>query len=471
MLLRIARATSLVIAITFLVDIASLSSTSLLLGFAAATSLAEKALSFPKEIPVDSTFGQKLLKVARRADPNTLDEGGRATDFAQRKLEAYGGIDYSWLPAYSMKVNGCSHITTWNGDADEDNDVKLKTKRLLRFRLCPSEDCNDDSSFGCSDNYGDYIVDLDIFLANYLEWLQDDLYSKCEEYAWKKCNCYDDGNKDDGFNQYQCEFQCWYKNGKSECYVDYTQDDDAGGFQLDNYMQCSKWYPPGYKRRLEEEDEAVEYYQEEEDDDDGYVEISNNRYYYLGPHCQDSSNVYMGMFLDDTCSQPADSYGGSKGYKYLTGNDLPYSGGNNLLVQKSCLGCYSADANGYQSSMMCQGAYLSAAKCEVNLEVTNSKSESGCNFINGVTYVEQYAGKKWFNPFAYIYAWVDAYPNAFMIGLGAIFGASVLYALAMNWNLQKTVQAREKSKEIAFSAAQVESHYTDVKVKDAFLAM
>ena len=370
---------------------------------------------------MDSSLGKKLLKTARKV------EGTGNTD---RDLEAYGGMDLSWIPNYSLKVQGCSHVTTWNGGADDGLDVKLMTKRLVKFRMCPTDDCSDSSAYGCNgESYGDYIVGLEVFLENYLEWLQDDLYKRCQEYAWYTCNCYDDDNKDDRFDQSQCEFQCWYKTGKQECYVDYTQDDDANGFQLDNYMQCSPWYPPGYNgRKLEEEEEEVE--EEVQDDDDNFY-VSNDRIYYLGPHCGDSTNIYMGLFTDETCTTFADNTNyGAKAYKMLTGNELPYSINDKELVQKQCLNCASQDDDQNAVEMVCQGSYVSSAKCENHLG-QKYPNNAGCNFINGVNYVEQYAKKKIFNPFAYIYSWVDDYPDFFMIFLGSIFGFSVVYALLM----------------------------------------
>jgi len=426
--------------------------------------------SFNKDISVNSSFGQKLLESARKVEVNYLEK--------TRDLEAYGGVDVSWLPDYSLKVQGCSHVTSWNGAADDENDVKLRTKRLIKFRLCPVDDCNSYSSYGCNgDSYGDYIVDLDIFLANYIEWLQEDLYKQCQEYAWYTCNCYDDDNKDDKFDQSQCEFQCWYKTGKEECYTDYTQDDDASGFQLDNYMQCSPWYPPGYNGRRteeaeeEEEEEEEEEQQQDDNGNDDNSQLSSNRIYYLGPHCEDKSSVYMGLFLDEACTSFADdSDYGAKAYKTFTGNDLPYSLNQQELVKKECMSCANDDDDGTQAQMLCQGSYVSAAKCEKHLGNTYP-NEGGCNFINGINYVEQYAKKKHFNPFSYIYSWADDYPDFFMIALGSIFGFTVIRALMMKRQMYKTIENREKSKEIAFNAAQVESHYTDTKVKDAFLAM
>jgi len=432
-------------------------------------------MSFNSDIAMDSTLGQKLLKEARRAETEVDPQ-------QQRELEAYGSVDTSWLPDYALKVQGCSHVTTWNDAADDEADGKLTTKRLIKFRLCPADSCNSGNAYGCrgDSSYGDYILDLDIFLINYWEWLQDDIEDKCQEYAWKTCDCYDDDNKDDKFDQSQCEFQCWYKTGKTECYIDYTADDDGQGFQLDNYLECNAWKPPGYggnRRKMEEEEaeEAVEEEQEEEEEeeeqnDDDNFEADGSRMYYMGPHCQGSSNIYMGLFTDDTCTTLADNYGGAKTYKALTGNDLPYSG-DNVLVQKQCLSC--AEDNGYyqnQARMFCKGSYVSAGKCEKHLNTANP-NVAGCNFINGISYIEQFAKKKRFNPFSYIFSWVDDYPKVFMYLLGATFAASTVYAVMMKKRLKSTFDEREKSKEIAFNAAQVESHYTDVKVKDAFLAM
>jgi len=454
----------------------------------------------------------------------------------ERALEGYGGVDTSWIPNYSMKVQGCSHVTDWNWDNEDNADnSKLTTKRLLKFRLCPSDSCDSATALGCSgkSKYGDYVVDLDIFLITYLDWLQQDLQDKCQQFAWETCKCYDDGSKDDNFNQDQCEFQCWYKKGKSECYTDYTQDDDGSGFQLDNYMECSPWYPPGYNgkknnnnrrlknkikskskskskfnklsRKLEEdaqddvnqaqddqaqddqeyEEEYEEDYEdeEEEEEEETYVEqeylvASNDRVYYMGPHCADSSNVYIGLFVDDTCTKFADNYGGAKSYKILTGTDLPYSG-NTPLVHKNCMSCVAETDDMYNynygndvASELCTNTYSSAGKCENRLSgVVNDPNEAACNFIHGINYIEQFSKGFRFNPFTFFFSFVDDAPETYVIAFAAIFGAAVCYALYMKYRLIQTLQDRIKSKEIAFSAAQVESHYTDVKVKDAFLAM
>lgn len=481
---------------------------------------------------MDSVLGQRLMQQARKVEDTDTDTDSdlsstsiKSTEEVERVLEGYGGVDTSWIPNYSMKVQGCSHVTDWNWDNENNNggdnsNSKLTTKRLLKFRLCPSDSCVSETSLGCSgkSKYGDYIVDLDIFLQTYLDWLQQDLQDKCQQYAWETCKCYDDGSKGQNFNQDQCEFQCWYKKGKSECYVDYTQDDDGSGFQLDNYMQCSPWYPPGYngkknnnrqrrkrklnRRNLEEDaqddqqaqdDQAAQDDQQEEEDfeeeqdeeeeevyvEEEYLVASNDRVYYMGPHCADSSNVYIGLFVDDTCTKFADNYGGTKSYKILTGTDLPYSG-NSPLVHKKCMSCMAESDDMYNNynynneaaSELCMNSYASAGKCENRLSsVVNDPNEAACNFIHGINYIEQYSKGFRFNPFKFFFSFVDDAPDTYVIVFASIFAAAVFYALYMKYRLSQTLQDRIKSKEIAFNAAQVESHYTDVKVKDAFLAM
>ena len=81
---------------------------------------------------------------------------------AQRVLngENNNNADYSYIAEYSIKFQGCHHVQQWNDNVDEENDVRIMTKRLARFRLCPTDQCSNDKSSGCTTKYGDYIVDV-----------------------------------------------------------------------------------------------------------------------------------------------------------------------------------------------------------------------------------------------------------------------------------------------------------------------
>jgi hypothetical protein len=79
---------------------------------------------------------------------------------AQRVLNGNDNADYSYIAEYSIKFQGCHHVQQWNDNVDEENDVRIMTKRLARFRLCPTDQCSNDKSSGCTTKYGDYIVDV-----------------------------------------------------------------------------------------------------------------------------------------------------------------------------------------------------------------------------------------------------------------------------------------------------------------------
>lgn len=432
-------------------------------------------------ISVSSTIGSNILSNSKRL--TTSDNVDMNFNMATnaRELEAYYGADLSWLPNYSIKVQGCHQVHEWNSEVDEQEDVRVRTKRLLRFRLCPAESCGNDGAYGCSgenQSYGDYVVGLDVFLLNYLDWIESEASRECEEWAWKKCNCYDDDKKDDAFNQDQCEWQCWYKYGKSECYVDYTADDDghANNFNIENYMQCSVWYPPGYNGRKLEEDNG------NDGDDGGGVDYGDVDYgdvdapiqpYYIGPYCSEKGqSVFLGLFKDDSCTEFADNNGGTLAFAKLTGGQqMPYSY-ESALISNKCLSCgsQSDDAAAVSTEPICSAAYAGAGKCETNLDVMYP-NEAACNYIRGIKLVEQYATERMFNPFAVAYAYAMAYPQVTIVILAVVFGLMVLYSIILKRRVRQQEFESNQRAQIAFNAAQMEAHYTDLKVKDAFLAM
>ena len=94
----------------------------------------------------------------------TIQSTSRAGQFllnrAQRLLNGNENADYSYIAEYSIKFQGCHHVQQWNDNVDEESDVRIMTKRLARFRLCPTDQCSNDKSSGCTTKYGDYIVDV-----------------------------------------------------------------------------------------------------------------------------------------------------------------------------------------------------------------------------------------------------------------------------------------------------------------------
>eukprot|EP00980_Cylindrotheca_fusiformis_P007718 scaffold1638_cov120-Cylindrotheca_fusiformis.AAC.1 len=116
-------------------------------------------------ISPNSDIGRHLMSKARR-----VEEEYNANNY-------YADMDLSFLADYSLKFQGCHHVQQWNANADEDYDaVRIMTKRLVRFRLCPGNSCNSEQSSGCSTNYGDYVIDMDTFLQAYVAAAQNNGY-------------------------------------------------------------------------------------------------------------------------------------------------------------------------------------------------------------------------------------------------------------------------------------------------------
>jgi len=401
---------------------------------------AQLHISKANQIPVSSDIGMNILSQSRR-------------------LEDSNDLDISFLPNYSFKVQGCSHITDWNYEANEADEVRLTTQRLLRLRLCPSNSCGSQYGLGCDgNNYGDYVIPLDTFLTNYLQYRVVADAEDCYEFSYKKCGCED--------NQ-ECDFQCWYKHEMSQCYTDYTSDgneDDKGyRFPYENYMSCTEWNPDEYRRRKLDEAVADDANDEADDmagDDANVANYGEEQQYYIGPYCaKQGTRVYLGLFTDDTCTDFAGSHGGSLAFESLTGDQLPYS--QMPLISKDCVRCNvqlqdaqnqrhleDAEADeedeedkeadeengendeeyyGYEfEGGFCEGVYLNTGKCERNLNAGN-QDYRGCNFINGISFIEQYTENRKHGVLSYInyYAneglyYVDSYINYLIMITGAL---------------------------------------------------
>jgi len=317
---------------------------------------ANKAVELPTSLKADSKLGMKLLSEARRLE-NGDDE-----------------VDMTWVVDYSLKFQGCHHVTQWNADADGDEDVRIATKRLVRFRLCPGDVCDGESSGGCSSGYGDYIIDMNTFLEAYLMDLEELHEWTCEYYEMKVCDCDDDDGKDDGFDEEECLNTCYANNGLDYC-VEEENDDDAVEFELEDYVECGEFKADNRRRRLNQEVE-----------------------YFIGPYCSDQGGkIYLGMFTDDTCSQFADDYAGVVTYKDFVGTSLPYS--SESIVGMECVSCTPLaeieedDGNQNQNDEVevkeiCEQLYQTAGKCEDNLG-NDDPNYNACNYMEGIKVIRK----------------------------------------------------------------------------------
>jgi len=306
----------------------------------------------------DSKFGMSLLSKARKMEQNGEAEA-----------------DYTWITDYSLKFIGCHHISQWNGEVDDADEVRISTVRLARFRLCPTASCSSKSAQGCSSSYGDYVVDMDDFLGSYLENKQEVIEEQCENYSANTCNCeYYNGDEQ------QCEYNCFMNAGMSQC-VDQDQNANQYGynqglqFELEDYLQCAQYAPQNNNgnRRL-----------------DGNADDGAEQEYYIGTYCaSQGGSVVLGMFTDDACTNFADYNGGRTTFYSLEGESLPYS--DTSIIDDECYTCQDmgeANQYGYQEvdvKEACTNVYNIAGKCETGLSGYNSyPNENACQYISGI---------------------------------------------------------------------------------------
>jgi len=329
-----------------------------------------KAMMKPTKIDnikADSPLGMNLLSKAR-----ALDEDEE--------------IDFTWVSNFSIKFQGCHHVSQWNEEADDEEDVRIETKRLIRFRLCPANDCSPDKAGGCDSDYGDYIIDMNTFLELYYQAVEEYNEYRCEYTAAVLCNCEDSDDKSDDFDEDICTWECYETHGIQDiCDAENPYGDDAQEeeeeFDLADYVECQQAEFNNNDRRRKLDEEEIEY--------------------YIGPYCAEQGGaIFLGLFTDDTCSTFADEEGGAEAYSYMSqGVALPYA--EESLISMDCISCkepedYNGDGDDAEDEdqviEMCEQIYESAGKCEQGLEATGYLSEANnnaCNYIAGIKVVRK----------------------------------------------------------------------------------
>jgi hypothetical protein len=313
------------------------------------------------DIKSGSTLGRNLLATARRVE--------EAND--------NGEIDYTWVANMSLKFQGCYHTQTWNDEANGDEDVRISTQRLIRFRLCPSDTCTTDNAAGCSAGYGDYIIDMETYLQAYFQAVQQDQEYNCEYEKQNDCAC-DGENQGDDFDEEICEYDCYMNKGMEYC-VDRNPYEEEGQEQekqedwdFEKMAECQQYNFENNNNNRKLEEEAQ---------------------YFIGAYCSENGgHIYMGLFTDDTCSQFADNYGGRETFSTLSyGKSLPYS--DTTMIGTECMSCKEPkdvdqnnqndqdDADEVKES--CENLYQGAGKCEAALGISNANNNA-CNFMQGI---------------------------------------------------------------------------------------
>lgn len=331
--------------------------------------LKDGLFEMPSQVSADSNFGKRILSQAR-----LLNSDGTFTD--------------SWVSGYSLVFQGCHHISQWNDDASDEQDVRIATKRLVRFRLCSSDTCNK-SGYGCTSNYGDYIIDMNTYLSSWFQAKQDYQSFQCDYLLNNVCNCDNDNNNGNN-NKDECLWDCYSgHNMQKMCMQNnpYGTDDASGvseSLNIEQYMQCAEANLDAGRRKLA--DAAS---------DNGEWDGK----YYIGPYCvSQGGSIFIGMFTDDACSNFADSTGGRQTFYDLTTTELPY--GDTNVVDLDCLPCKEPtdNNNGGNDSTdtdtvteVCESLYTAAGKCESYYTdgVVSYPNNNACNYMKGIKIVRK----------------------------------------------------------------------------------
>ena len=318
---------------------------------------------------MNSDMGRHLLSQARRVEENDEEENNQYD---------YNDMDLSFLTDYSVKFQGCHHVQQWNKDVDDEDDVRIKTKRLVRFRLCPVDDCDADTS-GCTSKYGDYVVDMNTFVASYLTAVANN--ANCDA-AESTCSqtCVVDDETDE-----ECMEACYTNLEMDSCYGNRRR---KLAFDPTEYTECTQIDLSGgrrleEKRRLEENyDEYGQYseYTAEAFDYDAYAD------YFIGPYCADQGGeIQLGMFSDDTCTSFTQY--GEETFNEAMGFSLPFS--DRSMVSQICLNCGTSDEDGeYELNDLCNDIYPISGKCETRMNI-DYPNESSCSYIEGIKIIRE----------------------------------------------------------------------------------
>jgi hypothetical protein len=324
-----------------------------------------------RALQANAKLREELLSKAVR-----VDEDSRGLSFlsGERQLQDED-FAKAWVSGYSLKFQGCHHISQWNDEADNEDDVRIATKRLVRFRMCPTQSCNSANTVGCTEGYGDYIVDLNTYLYYYFNAKSTYQMYECNYLANYVCGCNDNnGNQDyclwDCFSDHNMASVCMQNNPYNADNGNNGQAENNGnGFDLQDYMECTE----------------------------SNVQDENGNALYIGPFCaSQGGTIHLGIFTDDSCTNFADSEDGRSAYLTATGYELPYAEAN--IVDLDCMSCIEPseknnagnDAeDGDNVNEMCEKIYTLAGKCEASLPygTTNYPNNNACNYLEGIKIV------------------------------------------------------------------------------------
>mmetsp|Transcript_4065 Transcript_4065/g.5342 ORF Transcript_4065/g.5342 Transcript_4065/m.5342 type:complete len:316 (+) Transcript_4065:81-1028(+) len=242
---------------------------------------------------------------------------------AVRKLNDYEAEqdDYEFLQNYEqiyMTCDASMQVTDADGNIEYGAVVS---------RFCPNgASCDNNGNKKCDDGYGDYVVGIETYMAEFLEQFE--------------------------------------RNNQDE-EADGEEDENAFDFNFAEFGECNQF---------ELEDDG---------DNDGDDEDGDQAQYFIGPHCSDG-DIKIALFTDEDCQYESLDVT----FQDLTGVALPWS--TSILEDDDCKPyyCYGMNENGeYEYNDFCtQVVEQATQKCETRMDTFSpyGKTESGCESITAL---------------------------------------------------------------------------------------
>jgi len=276
------------------------------------------------------------------------------------------GFDVS---LWSLKYSSCATINFFDGNGEQEEDgPTFRQTSFVTFRLCETDTCSDNSWYGCTSDYGEYMVTLEDYLEARRTYQEETIESFCEycrQCIYFETYFYGNRNLDEDADGEEEQHACKYYNtcleGKSSCdnfgeedygYGD-AGDDNVIEFEYGDFFECERV-------------------------DGG----DDNNEFYLGPYCDpsDHKTIKIGIFSDEWCT----NYIGNKISIYQATGMLVEDDGLKDYYSSDCISCKESDlpyqivANDQEDEdeiiELCEQIYESAAKCNAHMPDAQSAS-------------------------------------------------------------------------------------------------
>jgi hypothetical protein len=274
------------------------------------------------------------------------------------------------ISGYSLRFEKCQFVKAYDQDlADAGANTVLATQRFVIFRLCPSGSCK-----SCNTNYGEYIVDMEEYLAYTVEYRQDEQTEMCDT----------------------CEEQCYYaaaddaaaQGDDANADADEAEEDGDDERRLAYTVDCDTCQNDCQKIENMEANyyldatTMIECQQLRDADDDGTGAL------WAGPICaSQGSKIKIGVFSDEDCMFLDSSLDVENYLSDEDGNAMKLS---HALLKTTydvsdCIDCTAendGDDDGVEVKEVCAELYEVAGKCE-----------DSHGFDNGVSSNQYYDGQ------------------------------------------------------------------------------